>query len=99
MTKLKFDYNTNKRRCGHEKGVIQDYIEAAMERNLDIIGISDHSPHFYSDQDHLLPRTTMKKSEFSGYVEEVLRLKETYKEEIDVLLGVESDYVPAYMDV
>src|SRR5690625_1099263 len=98
MTKLKFDYHTHNSRCGHAKGTIQDYIEAAIERNLDIIGISDHSPHFYSDQDHLLPRTTMKKSEFAGYVEEVLRLKETYKDKIDVLLGVESDYFPEYMD-
>src|SRR5690625_5997783 len=40
----------------------------------------------------------MKKSEFAGYVEEVLRLKEKYKDTIDVLLGVESDYFPGYMD-
>lgn len=41
----------------------------------------------------------MKKSEFPGYVKEVLQLKETYKNEIDVLLGVESDYFPNDMNV
>lgn len=98
MAKLKFDFHTHNERCGHATGTIRDYIEAAVENGLDMVGISDHSPHFYSSEDHLLPRTTMPKSEFANYVDEVLRLKEEYKNKIDVLLGVESDYFPERMD-
>lgn len=95
---LKFDYHTHHSRCGHATGSIEDYIKAAIDRDFDIIGISDHSPHFYSEQDQLKPGITMKKSEFPGYVDEVLQLKDKYKDKIDVLLGVESDYFPNRMD-
>src|SRR5690606_21222130 len=36
---------------------------------------------------------------FSIYVEEVLKLKEKYTGQIEVLLGVESDFFPEYADV
>lgn len=97
MGTLKFDYHTHHTRCRHAEGQIEDYIKAGIDRGLDIIGISDHAPHFYSEQDHLRPNITMKKSEFASYVDEVLRLKEKYKDKIDVLLGVESDYFPEHM--
>lgn len=98
MIKLKFDFHTHHKRCGHAVGTIREYIDAAIENGLDMIGISDHSPHFYSPEDHLFPKTTMAKSEFVNYIDEVLQLKEIYKDKIDVLLGVESDYLPEYMD-
>lgn len=40
----------------------------------------------------------MAKSEFPVYIEEVLRLKNQYKNQIEVLLGVESDFFPAQLD-
>lgn len=95
----KFDYHTHHERCGHATGQIKDYIESAINNGFDIIGISDHSPHFYSDKDHPVPGITMKKSEFADYVKEVLHLKEVYKDKIDVLLGVESDFFPDLMDI
>src|SRR5699024_1237415 len=91
MGKLKFDFHTHHERCGHATGTIREYIEAAIAKGFDMIGISDHSPHFYSSEDRLSPKT-MAKSEFASYVDEVLHLKEVYKHKIDVLLGVESDY-------
>lgn len=96
---LKFDFHTHHQRCGHAEGDIRDYIETAIEKGFDMIGISDHSPHFYSDHDHLYPRITMAKSEFHHYIQEVLKLKEEYKDKIDVLLGVESDFFPEHIDL
>lgn len=98
MGKLKFDFHTHHERCGHATGTIREYIEAAIAKGFDMIGISDHSPHFYSSEDRLSPKT-MAKSEFANYVDEVLHLKEVYKHKIDVLLGVESDYFSGYMDI
>lgn len=91
-----FDFHTHHERCGHAEGCIRDYIEAAIENGLAMIGISDHSPYFYSEEDQLYPHIAMAKSEFPRYVQEVLTLKEEYKEKIDVLLGVESDFFPEY---
>jgi histidinol-phosphatase (PHP family) len=90
----KFDLHTHHDRCGHARGRIRDYIEAAIERGLNVIGIADHSPYFSSDVDQLHPKIAMPKSMFPEYVNEVLQLKQTYRDKIEVLLGVESDFFP-----
>lgn len=96
---MKFDFHTHHDRCGHAKGTIQDYIEAAIREGLQLIGISDHSPYFGSEEDRAFPGIAMAKSEFPHYVREVLELKEAYKGRIEVLLGVESDFFPESIDV
>ncbi|MDT2242816.1 PHP domain-containing protein [Paenibacillus larvae] len=89
---MRFDLHTHHERCGHATGTIRHYIEAAIEKGLSVIGISDHSPYFASEEDQLHPNIAMAKSEFARYVEEVLELKKEYAEKIEVLLGVESDF-------
>jgi len=96
---MKFDLHTHHERCGHAKGDIRSYIEAAIEAGLAVIGISDHSPYFGSEQDHAHPQIAMAKSEFPNYVAEVLRLKEQYRGKIEVLLGVESDFFPEHAEL
>lgn len=96
---MKFDLHTHHNRCGHARGSIRDYIEAALSRGLQVIGISDHSPYFGEKADHAQPRIAMAKSEFPNYVAEVLRLKEEYRGRIEVLLGVESDFFPEHAEV
>lgn len=96
---MKFDLHTHHDRCGHAQGQIRDYIDAAIEAGLSVIGISDHSPYFGSQEDHAQPKIAMAKSEFPRYVEEVLRLKKEYEGKIDVLLGVESDFFPEHAEI
>jgi histidinol-phosphatase (PHP family) len=95
---VKFDLHTHHDRCGHARGGIRDYIDAAIEKGLTIIGISDHTPYFSSEEDHPYPHITMAKSQFSDYVEEVLRLKQEYAGKIDVLLGIEADFFPEHVE-
>lgn len=96
---MKFDLHTHHDRCGHARGVIQDYIEAAIKRELKVIGISDHSPYFGEEEDQAQPKIAMAKSEFPRYIQEVLRLKEEYQGKIEVLLGVESDFFPQHAEL
>jgi histidinol-phosphatase (PHP family) len=97
------DYHTHHNRCGHAQGQIEDYINMALARGLTEIGISDHSPLYYLDGNDPQPGSAMAKDELEGYVEEVLCLKARYAGQIDVRLGLESDYVEAmeafYADV
>ncbi len=93
---MKFDLHTHHERCGHASGVIRDYIEAAISADFDVIGISDHSPYFGSEEEQPQPMIAMAKGEFSHYVAEVLALKREYAGEIKVLLGVESDFFPEF---
>jgi histidinol-phosphatase (PHP family) len=96
--KMKFDLHTHHDRCGHARGGIRNYIEAGIEKGLDIIGISDHTPYFSSEEDHPFPHITMAKSQFPEYIEEVLKLKREYSGKIDVLLGIEADFFPEHVD-
>jgi histidinol-phosphatase (PHP family) len=96
---MKFDLHTHNERCGHATGTIEDYVRAGIDAGLTTIGISDHSPYFAREEDHAVPGTAMAKSEFSRYIEEVLRLKEKYAGRIEVLLGVESDFFPEHLEV
>jgi histidinol-phosphatase (PHP family) len=96
---MKFDFHTHHDRCGHAVGKIEDYIKQAIEYGMDMIGISDHSPFFGSDDEQPQPATAMAKREFSNYVQEVLRLKDQYHGRIEVLLGVESDFFPEHAEI
>ncbi len=91
---MKIDLHTHHHRCGHAHGTIEEYIQRGIELGLDIIGISDHCPNFSSDDDQPTPRLKMAKSEFPYYVAEVMELKDKYHGEIEVLLGIESDFIP-----
>jgi histidinol-phosphatase (PHP family) len=95
---IKFDLHTHHDRCGHAKGTIKDYVESAIDKGLSIIGISDHSPYFSSEEDQPYPHISMAKSQFQEYVQEVLQLKQQYSGKIDVLLGVESDFFPEQVE-
>ncbi|MCL7749841.1 histidinol-phosphatase [Halalkalibacter alkaliphilus] len=95
----KFDLHTHNQMCGHAIGTIEDYVKAAIEKELKMIGISDHAPYFHSEEDHPKPGITMAKSHFNRYVNEVLRLKEEYADQIEVLLGIESDFFPQHSTV
>lgn len=95
---MKFDLHTHHVRCGHADGTIEDYIIAGIDAGLQVIGISDHSPYFYHKEDQPSPGIAMARSAFAGYVNEVLRLKEKYNGTIEVLLGMESDFFPDYVE-
>lgn len=98
-TSKTFDLHTHHYRCGHAEGKIEEYVKSAIDKELNIIGISDHSPFFYSEKDQLHPGIAMKKSEFHDYIREVLTLKEKYKDQIEILLGIESDFFPQHIDL
>lgn len=89
---LPFDHHTHHERCGHARGEIEDYIQAALALGMTEIGISDHSPLYWREGDHPQPGSAMPRSALSEYVEEVLRLKHEYRGRIRVLLGLEADY-------
>ncbi|TBL74647.1 histidinol-phosphatase [Paenibacillus thalictri] len=96
---MKFDLHTHHFRCGHAEGSIRDYIEAAIKGGLGVIGISDHSPYFASEEDQFKPGIAMAKSEFPSYIQDVLALREEYAGKIEVLLGVESDFFPEHKEL
>ena len=96
---MTFDLHTHHNRCGHACGSVRDYITAAVDKGLSYIGISDHTPFFAEKDDHSSPEASMAKSEFPVYIQEVLALKKEFAGRIEVLLGVEADYLPDSHDL
>ncbi|MNO29304.1 Histidinol-phosphatase [compost metagenome] len=94
-----FDLHTHHERCGHASGALEDYIESAISRGIKVLGITDHSPYFFADEDHLFPKLAMAKSEFFKYVEEAFYLKKKYMDQIELLVGVESDIFKEHIDL
>jgi histidinol-phosphatase (PHP family) len=88
------DLHTHHARCGHATGTLEHYIESALSLGLTTIGVSDHSPLFGALEDEAAPGMHMARSEFGRYVAEALALKEKYRGRIEVLVGVEADYLP-----
>lgn len=84
----KYNYHTHTYRCGHAIGEDEEYILAAIEAGYTVLGFSDHSP--YRDFPH--PREHMDISQFDEYLSSLKALKEKYKGQIDIRIGLESEF-------
>ncbi len=88
------NYHTHTLRCGHAVGTDEEFVLAALDRGLQILGFSDHSPYiftgdYYSD-------TRMRMNQLEDYVKSVLALREKYAGKIQIKLGLELEYYPTY---
>jgi len=83
------NYHTHTFRCKHARGTDREYIEQAIKAGFQILGFSDHTP-FPKPGDG----TGMKPEELAGYVEDILQLKEEYKEQIEIYVGLEVENSP-----
>lgn len=70
------------------KSEMEEMVLDAISKNLKVIGITDHSPMPFEN------RVSLKKERVNDYVVEVKRLKDKYKDQINVRLGMEMEYIP-----
>lgn len=89
---MRIDIHNHTTRCNHAEGTIDEFIERAIELEIDVYGFSEHAPMDF-DQKYRLAFEEME-----AYTQEVLEAKERYKNDIRILLGYEVDYLPGYMD-
>ncbi|GGO05155.1 histidinol-phosphatase HisJ [Saccharibacillus kuerlensis] len=90
------DYHTHHERCGHAVGTLEQYVLQGIELGLGQLGLSDHMPLIHINPANYYPEMAMPMDELPRYVEEVLALKEKYREQIDIRLGLEGDYIEGY---
>lgn len=83
-------------RCRHAKGEDREYVEKAIEAGYEVLGFSDHAPFAFEEGYEPKYRIRMKLEEFEGYANSVLQLREEYKNDIDIYLGLEMEYFPKY---
>ena len=91
---IQCDYHTHTPLCKHAGGPMEAYVERAIQLGLREVGFSDHNP---------LPggrssNSRMSEAELDYYVERVTELRYRYRGKIDVMLGLELDYLDGLED-
>jgi histidinol-phosphatase (PHP family) len=90
------DYHTHHERCGHAVGTLEEYVQAALQKGLKEIGLSDHQPILHIQNEKIIPGSAMPYEELPRYVEEALELKAKYQGLIDIKVGLEADWIEGY---
>jgi len=92
------DYHTHHVRCGHAKGELEEYVRRGIELGVEQLGLSDHMPLIHIDPASYYEGMAMPMEELPRYVEECLYLKDKYRGQIDIRVGLEGDYIEGYED-
>src|SRR5512133_166117 len=66
----------------------EDYVDEALGRGFRSIGFSDHSPLPFENT------FAIREERADEYCDTILKLKKKYKGRIDILLGMEVDFIP-----
>ncbi len=87
---FKTNYHSHSEFCDGT-GKLEDYVKSAISKGFDVFGFSGHAPLPFEND------WTMQKSVFNGYLNETRRLKEAYKNIINLKIGLEVDYIEGKM--
>ena len=78
--------------CNHAEGSIEEYVQNALLKKIDIFGFSDHAPMNFDEA------YRMGFSEMESYERAVLEVSEKYQDQIKILLAYEVDFLDGYID-
>jgi histidinol-phosphatase (PHP family) len=89
------DWHTHSSLCRHASGVLEDYVISAIDKNLELIGLSAHFPYEFLKNMENIPfqEYAMSLDEIQSYLTTAENLKFKYKHKIEVKIGFEIDYI------
>ncbi len=90
------NYHTHTTRCGHAIGTDREYIEHAIQAGLTTLGFSDHVPVPFDGG--FVSSIRMKLEQIEDYISSLTALRKEYKDRIEILIGFEMEYFPAYFE-
>jgi histidinol-phosphatase (PHP family) len=70
------------------KGELEDFVKEAINQKLEVYGFSEHAPVYFDCE------WTMNINNFKNYSLEIDNLKLKYSNKIELLKGLEIDYLP-----
>lgn len=88
---MRIDLHNHTTRCNHAEGTVDEYIQRAISLGIDIYGFSEHAPMDFD------PEYRLAFEEMEAYTNDILQAKEKYKDNIDILLGYEVDWLQNHM--
>ncbi len=90
MNRIVYDSHIHTPLCNHAVGSIDEYASTAERRDLKGIIITCHNPI----PTGWSPSTRMKMDQFGAYLSLVQDARDRWAGRLDILLGLESDYLP-----
>jgi len=84
---MRVDLHNHTTLCNHATGTMDEYIKKAISLNIDDYGFSCHAPMNFDEQ------YRMREADISVYEANILKLKEKYKDKINILFAYEVDYI------
>lgn len=79
-------------RCGHATGTEEEYVLSAIRNDFEIIGFSDHTP--MPIVNGLPVGGRMHPDALCEYIDCIQKLREKYKDQITIYIGLECDHLP-----
>lgn len=100
MQLLKWDGHVHSPYCPHgTKDPLEAYIERALEQGLERISFTEHAPLPEGVTDPAPDNDSgMSFATADAYLKELTQLRETYKNQIDIRIGMEFDYWEGHVD-
>ncbi len=89
---MRIDLHNHTTRCNHAEGSMESYIQRAIELGIETYGFSEHAPMKFDSHYRL------SFEEMDDYETDVLALKTSYQDQINILLGYEVDFLKGYLD-
>lgn len=86
----RYNFHTYTKRCGHAVGEDEEYVLAAINNNYKVLGVSDHCPY----RKLSVPDQRMEWDKYSDYLNDIKKLKDKYKNDIKIYIGLECEYYP-----
>lgn len=89
------NYHTHTYRCHHAIGCEEDYIKEAIKGGYTELGFSDHTAWHYDS--HFVPTMRMKEEQLDDYIYTLKKLREKYRDQISIKIGLEVEYFEKYI--
>ncbi|ORZ05362.1 Polymerase/histidinol phosphatase-like protein [Lobosporangium transversale] len=95
MASIENNNNNLTRFCMHAKGTLEQVVQSAIQRGFTIYGLSEHMPRYrpdqlYPEESHLTTQDLERM--YDQFLQEAVRLQQKYKDQICLLIGLETEY-------
>jgi len=89
---MKIDLHNHTILCNHAEGTLEEYIQNAIQADTKQFGFSDHAPMNFDK------KYRMSFEQVDRYESDILYMKDKYRDEIEIFLGYEVDFLEGHMD-
>ncbi len=91
---MDYNYHAHTKYCRHASDEIEEYVQKSIENGIKFMGFSEHVPFIFPDgfESHYRILTEC----VPAYLAECKRLREKYRDKLDLKIGYEMEYYAPY---